>query len=173
MRTFEKQTHAEFRKRIKRVDPSFYRWGERGNARDATVKRPFASLLGGFIGAYVIVSVSNNRDYLESSLMQGSLDGQLQEKIMMALAALVAISFILVGVHVFRFLVLRRGGKKSNSGALLTGVLGALMLIYTPASVWQTGFGMMDDTSRSLMLAASDATGVDFGKAVFVSSLGR
>jgi hypothetical protein len=67
-RLIRKQTHSDFRSRVKRVDPAFYRWGERANLRDATVKRPFGSVLGGFLCAYVVIAVANNRSYLESSL---------------------------------------------------------------------------------------------------------
>ena len=178
MRTFRKQNHQDFRNRIKRVDPVFYRWGERGAIADATPHRPFGSLLMGFGWAYLVISVSNNRAVLESSLRQGSLPEQYHDMIFMGLAALLAMSLVMLAIHLFRFFAGRKGGKRRNSGALLTGVMGALMLIYTPASVWQTGFGMMDGNSRSFVMAASATMsevipGVDLNSAVFVSSIGK
>ena len=176
MKRFRKQTHQDFRRRIKRVDPVFFRWGERGAIADATPHRPFGSLLMGFAGAYLVISVASNRNHLESSLAKGSLSQEIQGYIMMGLAALLAMSLVMLTIHVFRFLGARRGGKKKNSGAVLTGILGALMLIYTPTSVWQAGFGMMDANSRSIVMAASSSVGemlpgVDIASAVFVSSV--
>ena len=153
-RLIRKQTHRDFRSRVKRVDPAFYRWGERANLRDATVKRPFGSVLGGFLCAYVVIAVANNRSYLESSLRQCNLSADVQGWIQAGLAALLAVSGIMLFLHLLRFF-LKSGAKKQNSGALLMGVLGAMMLVYTPASVWQTGYGMLDNNSRSMLLTAS------------------
>jgi len=176
MRTFRKQTYDDFRRRIKCVDPVYYRWGE-GKRSDMTPPRRFASLVLGFICAYIVVTISNNRVLLENSLRQGTLPEDTQSQILMALSALLAISLVMVGLHLLRFLLLRKGGKKSNSGAVLAGVIGALTLIHMPPSVWYKGLGMMDVDGRALMLTASarveDAIGVDFGQAVFVSSQGQ
>lgn len=156
----------------------FHRFGERGALADATPSRPFGALLMGFGWAYLVVSISNNRDVLETSLAQGSLPDRLHGYVFMILAGLLAMSVIMLALHVFRFLTMRKGGKKKNSGALLMGVLGALTLTYTPASVWQTGFGMMDVNSRSFVIAASDTVKdaipeVDFGNVAFASSIGK
>lgn len=176
-RVFRKQTHQDFRLRIKRVDPVFHRWGERGYARDKTAKRPFGSVLMGFGWAYLVISVGNNRSHLEASLQTGSLSQDMQGWILAGLASLLAISGVMLCIHIFRYFF-HYGGKKQNSGALLVGALGAMVLVYTPASVWSTGYGMLDDNSRSLLLTASatveDALpGVDLGNVVFVSSVGK
>lgn len=175
--TFKTRNHGDFRRRVKRVDPVFYRWGERGSARDTTVKRPFGAVLLGFFWAYLVISVGRNRATLEQSLGQGSLSADVQSWIMAGLAALLAVSVVMLALHLFRYFV-QNGGKKHNSGALLVGVLGALVLVYTPASVWNTGFGMLDDNSRNLLLTASSTVedalpGVDFGSVAFVSSTGQ
>lgn len=178
MRSLVRQPrHADFRARVKRVDPVFYRWGERGSMRDATVKRPFGSVLMGFGWAYLVVAVGTNRGLLESSLRQGTLSAETQNWVLMGLASLLAISGVMLCIHLFRYFF-HSGGKKQNSGAMLIGVLGALVLVYTPDSVWNTGLGMMDNNSRSMLLTASatfeDALpGVDLGAVAFVSSIGK
>ncbi len=169
--------YSDFRRRVKRVDPAFYRWGEGARLKDATASRPTASALAGFAWAYVVISVGSNRQLLEASLREGNLSAAAQEKIMMGLGALLMASIMLFALHAVRYW-LGNGGKKRNSGGLLVGALGALVLVYTPASVWQTGFGMMDDNSQSMFLTAqatlSDALpGVDLGSVSFVSSSGR
>ncbi|MBS0122738.1 hypothetical protein [Thetidibacter halocola] len=176
MGSIRKQTQNDFQQRLRRVDPAFQRHG--GPLADATPRRPFLSLLAGFGGAYLVVMVASNKPVLESSLRQGALPGHLHDTVMMGLSALLAISFVMLGVHLFRFLVGRRGSKKSNSAALLTGVVGALALVYTPTSVWQTGLGMMDDNSRAIVLAASSSFSevmpeLDFGTVTLASSFGK
>ncbi|CUH77630.1 hypothetical protein [Tropicibacter naphthalenivorans] len=172
-----KQTHTDFRRRVKTVDPRFYRWGERGTVRDLTPQRPVGSALMGFGWAYLVISVSNNRDHIAASLKQGNLPAQYHDWIFAGLAVLLAVSGVMLALHVFRYLF-KNGGKRKNSGGLLIGALGALVLIYTPSTVWTTGFGMLDSNSQGLMMQASATVGdvlpgVDFGKVTFVSSNGR
>lgn len=176
VRNVRNQTHRDFRLRVKRVDPVFYRWGERGALRDATIERPVGSALAGFFWSYVVVSVARNRDHLEDSLAQGSLDVEIQTWILNGLAALLAVSVVMLLVHAYRFLFLQ-GGKRKNSGGMLMGLMGTLVLVYTPASVWQTGYGMLDDRTRTFVTAAAETTsprlkGFDDGIA-FVSSIGK
>ncbi len=175
--SFRKQTRADFRRRIKRVDPAYYRWGESGAARDTTANRPLGSALTGFLWAYLVISVASNRAYLENSLNQGSLGAEYHDMIFAGLSVLLVLSFLALGLHILRFFI-KRGGKRRNSGGMLVGALGAMVLVYTPADVWTTGYGMLDDNSRAMLLTASatvdDALpNVDLGNVVLVSSLNR
>ena len=176
-RLYRKQTHKDFRARIKRVDPSFHRWGEGAGLRDTTVKRPVASVLTGFAWAYLVIAIASNRAHVEASLSRGTLSETLQSSVMAGLAALLAISGVMFCLHLYRYLF-QSAGKKQNSGAMLIGVLGALVLVYTPDDVWRTGAGMIDNNSRTLLLTASAGVGdvlpgVDFTSVAFVSSLGK
>ena len=171
------RSRDDFRLRIKRVDPAFYRGGVGGALKDTTAPRPVGATLLGFGWAYLVIAIAGSRATSEQSLRQGTLPDQYHGYIFMTLAALLAISLVMLAVHVFRF-VTKRGGKRTNSGGLLIGVLGALVLVYTPESVWNTGFQMMDGNSRSLLLTASATVGdvlpgVDFGAATLVSSFGK
>ena len=175
--TFKNQTRKEFRQRIRRVDPVYYRWGESGALADATARRPIASVLVGFGWAYLVIAVSSNRTLIESSLRQGNLPDHLHGYVFMGLAALLTVSVVMLGLHLFRFFF-KQGGKRANSGGMLIGVLGAMMLVYTPASVWDTSFRMLDGNSRSLLLSASATVGdvipgIDLSDIALVSSQGR
>lgn len=172
-RSFRKQDHTDFRRRVKTVDPVFYRWGEKGTRKDATVQRPMTSALLGFGWGYLVVAVANNRELIETSLRQGNLTRDIQGYIMMAMAGLLAASFVMLLLHLFRY-VTKRGAKRRNSGGLLIGALGALVLSYTPASVWDFGLEMMDGNSRAFVQNASDVIpGLDLSGVAFVSSQGR
>ncbi|WGW02933.1 hypothetical protein [Tropicibacter oceani] len=176
-RTLRKQTHQDFRRRIKSVDPTFYRNGERGAMKDATAQRPIGSALLGFGWAYLVISVANNRTVIEQSLHQGNLHTDYHGYVLMALAALLAASGVMLLLHLVRYFT-KTGGKKRNSGGLLVGALGALVLVYTPTSVWDAGFDMMDGNSRSFVQTASATMSgaipsIDLGSVAFVSSQGR
>ncbi|MDJ0822801.1 MAG: hypothetical protein QNJ09_13450 [Paracoccaceae bacterium] len=173
--------HTDFRRRVKAVDPKYYHWGERGAKPDATKSRPVLFAMMGFAWAYLVISVSRNKTLLEESLAQGSLTDQMQSNIVMVLAALLAASGVLLMLHLGRFF-LKKGGKSRNSGGLLVGALGALMLVYTPPSVFQAGYSMLDTNSRTLLMAAHNTVTdtvkgsvptVDFGNVAFVSSQSR
>ncbi|WP_121629770.1 hypothetical protein [Tropicibacter alexandrii] len=176
-RTFRKLSHADFRQRVKVVDPAYYRWGDGANRVDHTRQRPVASALMGFGWAYLTITIANNREMIESSLQQGNLPVEYHSWVFSGLAAFMGITGVMLALHLARYL-LKSGGKKRNSGGILLGALGAMILVYTPASVWQTGMGMLDDNSRGLMMQASATVeevlpNVDFGKVTFVSSQGR
>ena len=58
--------------------------------------------------------------------------------------------------------------RNVTGGSLpLVSELGALVLVYTPASVWETGLGMMDVNSRSIVLAASNTVTEALPNAMF------
>ncbi|WP_425102147.1 hypothetical protein [Tropicibacter sp. S64] len=177
-RSFRKLSHQDFRRRVKTVDPAYYRWGESGTRRDTTVERPIGFSLLGFGWAYLVVTIANNRALIESSLQQGNLHADYHRYIFMGLAALLMISGILLMAHVYRFFT-RSGGKRRNSGGLLVGALGAFVLVYTPAHVWSAGYNMLDGNSRSLVQVAS-ATKSQIGSVnpmvdaiAFVTSVGK
>ncbi len=176
LRTTSKLTHRDFRHRIRRVDPHFYRTGNCVN-QDARKTRPIGATLLGFGWAYLIVSLSTNRPVIEASLRQGAIDPQYHDWIMAGLASLIAVSFIMLGTHVFRFLF-QNGARRTNSGGLLIGCSVALVMIYTPPEVWQAGFQMMDENSQAFIQSASasmdiEMPEVDLSQVSFVSSNGN
>ena len=136
------------------------------------------AVLGGFATAYLVISVAGNRGTLESSLAQGSLAADHQDMVMMGLSAMLATAAVILMFHLVRAFLARKGGKRTNSHSLLAGVIGALVLVYTPATVWQAGFGMLDDNSQTFLMAASTGMqdtlpSLNFGDVAFVSSIGR
>ncbi|WP_417721456.1 hypothetical protein [Salipiger sp.] len=173
---FRKMTQDDFAARVRRLDSGYGRTVI-GRTEAPVNERPFLSILGGFVLAYVVISVARNREFLEDSLHQGNLPAQYHQVIFGVLAALLAISAVMVLYHLFRWTT-KRGAKKRNSGSLLAGAMAAGVLIYTPASVFEAGFNMLDPNSRQIILAATSSVqetlpGVDFGSVAFVSSQGN
>ncbi len=168
-------SHDTFRRRIRRIDPTYHQAQSR--TRDTRAQRPLGAVLLGFAWAYLVIAISQGRETLASSLQQGSLPPEYHDYIFMALAGLLFASIVMLGVHAMRFFF-RSRARRGHSGPLLVGVLGAVMLAYTPTAVWHTGFDMIDDTSRGMIRTASSSVadslpGVDFGGATFVSSRGQ
>ncbi|WP_186766613.1 hypothetical protein [Puniceibacterium confluentis] len=133
--------------------------------------------LAGFGWCYLVIAVANRKEHIRESLLQGSLPANTHDTIFAVLAALLAISGVMLGLHVLRFLT-KRGASKGNSGNLLFGALAAAALVYTPASVFEAGYGLLDENSRSLLQAAhttvkDSVPGIDWAGAVMVASNGR
>lgn len=172
-----KLAHADFRSRVARVDPRFARLGHAAYAKDKTPSRPFGMALLGFGWIYLVASISNRKDHIAASLKQGNLPAQYHDWIFMMLTMLLAGSLVLLAMHLLRYFW-KTGGKKRNSGGILIGALGALMLFYTPASVWQMGYGMLDGNSQQILASAGDALDDALGtlpldSIAMVSSQGR
>jgi hypothetical protein len=171
------QTHADFRRRIGRVDPAFQRGDASATTRARSGGQPVGALLFGFGAAYVVTAVAKNRPLIESSLRAGDLPERYHAAVFMGLSALLAAAAILLALHVLRFIANRRGQRR-GSGATLLGVAGAMALFHTPAGFWDTGYGMLDAHSRSLLNTASShledtLPGIDFAAASFASSAGQ
>lgn len=176
-RALKKQSHLDFRSRIKRVDPRFFRMGNHAYARDTTPRRGTLSMLTGFGWIYLAASIANNRDHIAASLRQGSLPAEYHPYIFGVLTAMLAASTVMVLLHLMRYLF-NDGNKKRNSGGILLGGLGALMLFYTPADVWNQGFGMLDGHSQNMLQHAGAAIeeafpGVRIDDVAFVTSGGN
>ncbi|MBP0482864.1 hypothetical protein [Sagittula salina] len=154
----KKLTHADFRTRVARVDPRFARMGHAAYARDATPAKPFGMALLGFGWFYLVVSVAYRRDHIAASLRQGSLPDEYHGWIMHGLAVLLAASMVMLCMHLMRYMS-KTGGKRKNSGGILTGGMLALTLFNTPPGIWQMGFGMLDGNSQTAILTASAAFG--------------
>ncbi|MDO6587876.1 hypothetical protein Q4543_20390 [Salipiger sp. 1_MG-2023] len=171
---FRKMTQDDFQARIKRVDPCYVQASRRPEATTPPApSRPFVSLLLGFGWAFVCLSVARNRDSIETSLLRGKLDTQYHDYIFYGLAALLAISAVMLAMHLLRYLfACTRGATKGNSGGLLFGAMLAAGFVYTPDSVFEAAFGLLDTNSRSLIVAAADKMPVDLGNIAFVSSSG-
>lgn len=171
---FRKMTRQDFNSRVSRVDP-YYSKGNGSNADvlNAGQSRPFLSLLMGFGWAYVCLAVARNREFIEQSLLHGKLAPEHHAYVFYGLAAMLAMSAVMLAIHFVRYTFTdKRSATKGNSGGLLFGAMIAAGIVYTPASVYEAAFGLLDDNSRSLIVAAADAVPVDFGSVAFVSSAG-
>ncbi len=173
--TIRKQTKSDFTARLRRVEPGLA--GRGPGAADTTIRRPVFWSLAGFGWCYIVISIASRRDQIRDSLTQGSLSVQTHEAILGGLAALLAVSGVMLGLHLLRILG-KVGARKSNSGNLLFGVLAAATLVHTPPGVFQAGFGVLDTKSRSILLAAHASVkqsvgSIDWGGAVMVASNGR
>lgn len=172
---FRKLDKDDFSARVRRIDPHYARTGGQTSAKGE--ERPFLSMIGGFFWAYLVISIAHNHDYIENSLRQGNLPQHMHVWVFGGLAALLAISGVFLLLHLGRW-IMRRDAAKRNSGGLLMGALAAGVLVYTPASVYEAGLGMMDDRSRNILLAASGSVSeslsqVEFNTVAFVSSQGN
>lgn len=79
----------------------------------------------------------------------------------------------MLAMHLLRYVFTCKGGtRKGNSGGLLFGAMLAAGVVYTPDSVFEAAFGLLDTNSRSLIVAAADKMPVDLGNIAFVSSSG-
>ncbi|MGR3272486.1 hypothetical protein [Thalassococcus profundi] len=174
---FRKQTRSDFDSRLKRLDPAFSKHGHKAYQKDTTPERPILCALAGFGWFYLVIGIARNKAYIQDSLLQGSLAPQHQDLVVSGLGALLAVSGVMILLHLVRFF-LKSGPRRTNSRNLLMGATAALALVYTPPSVFQAGLGMMDENSRSLILAAhstvkSSVPGVDWDKVALVTSLGQ
>lgn len=153
---FRKQTHDDFTARLHRlssqhgVSPTT----GHGSARD---QHPYLMMMTGFLWAYFMFSVARKRDHIEISLAQGSLPERYDDYVVYGLAALLTISAVMLALHLLRFLIARRGARRGTpSGRLLVGALAAATLVYTPAGVYETAFGLLDGNAQALILTASE-----------------
>ncbi|MBN9888037.1 hypothetical protein [Salipiger abyssi] len=154
---FRKMTRDDFNTRVERLDPQYFRGGNAANVQTCcTSARPFLCLLLGFGWAYLIFSIAEKRNLIETSLLRGSIPAQYHDYIFYALAALLSVSAVMLAIHVMRYAFMRRGRPaRSNSGGLLAGATMAAALVYTPTSVFEAGFGLLDDDSQSFIMATS------------------
>ncbi|KUF11599.1 hypothetical protein [Pseudoponticoccus marisrubri] len=170
---YRKLSRADFRQRVRRVDPGYHYLGQTGRPPQKKRQRPLVACLLGFGWAYLVISVGANRAFIESSLQAGSLPAEYHGAIFGGLAMLMAASGVMLLIHLFRF-VARTGGRRANSGGLLAGALGAAVLVYTPPGVWSAGYQMLDGNSRSLLQTASSTLpDLDLGQVSLVSSFSR
>ncbi|WP_094021880.1 hypothetical protein [Maliponia aquimaris] len=151
--TLRKQDHGDFSRRVKRIDPRFFRMGDRAYAKDETKPHVLGAALIGFGWAYSVAAIGNGRGHIEASLRQGTLSAEAQHWILSALAAVLAASLVMLAVHMVR-VALTRGARRRNSRALLSGAVLAFAMFYMPAAVWDTGFALLDGRSQSFLAAA-------------------
>lgn len=176
MRTyaFRKMTQADFRDRVRRIDASSSRKGQSERPEKGS-RRPFLNMLTGFGGAYIVMTVARNREAIEINLAGSSLSASQQHVVLLALAVFLAVAAVALGINIFRWTMSRpKTIKRSNSSGVILGTFLAAALIYTPASVVEAGMGLLDDNSRSLLMAASEgvksAVPVSAASIAFVSS---
>ncbi|APZ54956.1 hypothetical protein [Salipiger abyssi] len=154
---FRKMTRDDFNTRVKRLDPQYFQHGDtKPVATCRATAHPYLCLLLGFGWAYLIFAIAGKRSLIETSLMRGSIPVQYHDYIFYALAALLAVSAVMLAIHVLRYVCLRRGRPgRSNSGGLLVGAAAAAALAYMPSSVLEAGFGLLDDNSKTFIMATS------------------
>ena len=175
--TFRKQTQTDFRNRVKRIDPAFAGHGLFTPGKDTTPARPVVWTAVGFAWCYLVIGISNNKEQIRESLLQGNLQGHHHDLIMAALGGMLAISGVMFLVHLVRFFM-KEGAKRTNSRGLVAGAIVAAAVVYTPANVVSAGIGLLDQNSQSLLQAAhstvkSSVPGVDWQQIALVSSLGK
>lgn len=170
-RSSHKLTQRDFRKRVKRVDPQFYRSGNSAQA-ETRKSHPIGSSMIGFGWVFLLLTIARNRPTIEASLQQGTLPDQYHNWILAGLVAFLAASFALIGLHVLRF-VFQSGPRRKNSAGLLMGAALAFGMINTPMHVWQSGYGMLDDNTRALIqIASSSVENLNLSDVSLVSSRG-
>ena len=150
-----KQDHRDFQRRVKRIDPRFFRMGHTAYVKDDTKPRVISAALTGFGWAYLIFAIGENRAQVEASLLQGSLSAEAQYWVISALAAAIAASLVMLAAHLIR-VILTTGPRRQNSRALLLGAVAALSLFHTPDIVWTTGFDLLDGHSQNALATVGD-----------------
>ncbi|APX24209.1 MAG: hypothetical protein CML50_15465 [Rhodobacteraceae bacterium] len=154
---FRKMTHDDFTARLHRLS------AQNGatpanNHGTAQVQHPYLMMMAGFIWAYFMFSVARKRDHIEISLRQGDLPERYHDYVIYGLAALLAVSAVMLALHLVRFLIARRRARRGTpSGRLLVGAIAAAALFYTPASVYETAFGLLDGNAQAMILSASES----------------
>ena len=180
--TFEHSGQEVFRARIKRIDPHFHRHGVSKREYTNVNKRPLLSVLLGFAWIYFVIKLVENRDYLQSSLSQGSLGNDIQLWIMGGLSLLIILTLFMMGVFAVR-IVTKRRDQRGAAGSILMGGVAAMMVVSTPPSAYQDISNKVLNGSQSALMAALDFNGssslkdinldVDVTGVALVSSLGQ
>lgn len=171
-RTVRKLGQQDFRDRLKRVDGHFARHGYSKSVIRNRNERPMLWTFIAFVWIFFVISVAENRDYLEASLAQGSLTAELRDYVLYALTGLVVVSGVALGFHLVRFLFKGRDFRGA-SGSVLAGACGAILLTQAPAAALQDGVSVLTGTSQLLASVVSngaqDITGIDVSDVRFVS----
>ncbi|MCT4556097.1 MAG: hypothetical protein N4A53_15550 [Pelagimonas sp.] len=175
--SFRKLTRRDFQKRANRVAPGYAGDLLSKVQNDQSPSHPILSAGMGFLWGYLTLSIATRRAEIEGSLTQGSLPAQTQHWVMMALAAFVTVSAVMLVLHLIRMVILR-GGKRSNSRGVLIGAVLAGGVIYSPPELWETGGLLIDAKTHSLLRGASEQVetilpeGV-LDRIIYASSMGR
>ncbi|PYG31750.1 hypothetical protein [Pelagimonas varians] len=171
-----KLTQLDFRQRVKRVDSNVHAT-EHGARAETGRSRTFKASVVGFGWAYAILFLAANRPAIDAYLSQGVLPSQYHTSVVAGLTIAIAVSMVLLVVHVLRA-VFQRGRQRTASAGLLFGTGLALALSYAPPSVWAAGHTMFDDHLRGFVLSANDSMDmefpeIDFSELTFVTSAGK
>lgn len=174
--TLRKQDHGDFSRRVKRIDPAFYRTGRSSYVAQDAKRHVIGAALIGFGWAYGVAAIGNGRGQIESSLRQGTLSPEVQHWILSALAAMLAASLVMLVVHLLRMFI-SKGPRRSNSRALLTGAVLAFAVFHMPQEAWNAGYSLLDGRSQDFLASASAMVETRFpslqiGSVSFASSLG-
>lgn len=173
-RNVRKLGQQDFRDRLQRVDGHFARHGYAKTIVRNRNERPWLWTVIGFIWIFLVVSIAENRDYLEASLAQGSLQAEFRDYIFYALTGLVMVSVVALGFHLLRFLFKRRDFRGA-SGSILAGALGAVMLTQAPPTLLKDSANAVFGTGQVLAGMIGDpgipAPGIDISNVDYVSGI--
>ena len=171
-RSFRKLNRDDFSARIDTVQRAYNQRTPYAYRRDRTGERPVFWTFFSLVWTYVAIFISFNRPQVDSFLSAKKIPAHLHDPILSALAAALAVSAILLVVHILRALIRTRGYY--NSGSILLGFALAAGLHLTPSSVYQSLFGMLDDDTQDVLATtASKVMSIDWNDIVVVSSQGQ
>ncbi len=175
-RCVRKLGKQDFHVRVGRVDWYFAKNGYAKAIIRNRNERPVMWAFAAFIWILFVISIAENRTYLETSLVQGSLPAEMHGWVFYALGGLIMISAVTLGFHFVRY-VFKPREFRGASGSVLVGALGAILLNQAPPDLLQDGFSALTGTSQLLAAAmgdgARDVTGLNISSVRFVSDLGR
>lgn len=173
-RNVRKLGKQDFQERLQRVDGHFAKHGYAQTIVRNRNERPYLWTIIGFIWIFFVVSIAENRAYLETSLAQGSLPAAFRDYVFYALTGLVVISVVALGFHLLRFLF-KKPDFRGASGSLLAGALGAVMLTQLPPALLQDSANAVFGTGQVLAGMVSDpaisAPDINISNVNFVSGI--
>jgi hypothetical protein len=156
-RTYKKQTVADFRQRVKRVDPAFAVIGEAAYARPTVRYRPLVSLITGAGWLYLVGLLLTDPGRIPISLQLGSLPEQLHMLVMALPTALIITTALILPVHLARAL-LRFNPRHKNARMILLGAIVGGTLAYLPDDSVMAGLDYLHGPGKDgLLIAQSKA----------------
>jgi hypothetical protein len=167
-RILRKQTHADFRLRVQRVDPAFHRHGAEAATPAAALapgRTPRLAALTGFGWVALLCLVAGNRPAIAAALERAALPDPLPVWALAGLGALLAASVVLLARHLL-VAVLRRGAARRHSAALLIGGALAFGLAQLPGDLYRQGFDHLEQTTRGAAQGAMASAGALMAQAL-------
>lgn len=143
----------------------------RGQRAKPVKGQPWLWRMVGFVWFYIVLTMARKKDYIAQSLSEGTLNEQAQFGFMAAMAALIAASLVVFGIHLVRYVGKARMAR--NSGGLISGAVMASGLIMIPPEAYDHAFNLLDDNTRSFLETANanlDQSDLDFGNMILLAA---